>query len=235
MTTTTGAAPMTANITKGTAMLHTTLTILRKHNACERGYKTLKASLPQDHAADAPITLAHILKSNGIGDALWALRTTVEPTGRNVAQEIAIRAAERALPIFEKHRPDDNRVRECIAATRAFLCGEISHDDLLQKRRAAHAAADAAHAANAYAAASAAYAAYAYAAAYAAYAADAAHAANAYAASYAAYAAAAYAAYAYAASYAAYAADAHADYYAASKAEREAQARDLLELLGVSA
>ena len=126
-------------------MLHTTLEILRRNHACASGYKNLIASLPADHAHDAPITLAHIIESNGIEDALWALRATVEPTGRNVAQEIAIRAAERAQAVFEKHRPDDSRVRECIAATRAYMRGEISRQDLLMKRAyAAAAAADAA-------------------------------------------------------------------------------------------
>ena len=137
-------------------MLHTTLEILRRNHACASGYKNLIASLPADHAHDAPITLAHIIESNGIEDALWALRATVEPTGRNVAQEIAIRAAERAQAVFEKHRPDDSRVRECIAATRAYMRGEISRHDLLMKRAYADAAAaDAAYAA-AYAAANAA-------------------------------------------------------------------------------
>lgn len=168
---------MTATIPKDNTMLHTTLILLRKHHACARGYKMLEASLPEYHAADVPITLAHILKSNGIEDTLWALRATIEPTGRNVLQEIAVRAAERALPIFEKRRPDDNRVRECIAATRAFLRGEISHDNLITKRNAADAAAYAAAAA----------------------AADAADAAD-----------------------------------AARRIERDAQARDLRELLGVS-
>ena len=85
-------------------MLHTTLAILRQFHACNSGYRTLRNSLPADIADDHPITLLHILESNGINDAIWALRATVEPTGKDMARELACRAAERVLPIFEARR-----------------------------------------------------------------------------------------------------------------------------------
>lgn len=67
-------------------MLHTTLEVLRRNHVCLSGYKALIAILPKDYAVDAPITLLHILESNGIKDAIWALRATIEPTGKPSAK-----------------------------------------------------------------------------------------------------------------------------------------------------
>ena len=136
--------------------------MLRQFNACGQGtpygsYNKLRASLPANLTGDAPIPLLHVLESNGIKDAIWALRATVEPTGKDMAREIACRAAERALPIFEECHPNDKRPRECIEAARAYGRGEITLDALREKRAAAAKA----------------YAAYAAAAAYVAAAADA--------------------------------------------------------------
>ena len=154
--------------------------------------------------------------------------------------ELGLRCAEYVESIYSRKYPDDLRVSECNIATRKFLKGEITREELNVKRYADAAADAAAYAAAAYAAAAAdaayadaAYAAAAYAdaaaaaaayadaaaadAAYAAAAdaADAAYAAAADAADAAAAdaadAAAAYADAAYAdAAYAAYAADAYA-------------------------
>ena len=147
-------------------MLHTTLTLLRRFNACgqttpDGSYNKLRASLPADLTDDAPITLLHVLESNGIEDAIWALRATVEPTSKDMARELACRAAERVLPIFEKRHPEDKRPRECIEAARAYGRGEITLDELREKRAATYAAAYAAAAADDAYAADAAAAAYA--------------------------------------------------------------------------
>ena len=39
--------------------------------------------------------------------------------------------AERALPIFEKEHPDDDRLRKVIQASRDFAMGKISRDELI--------------------------------------------------------------------------------------------------------
>ena len=106
------------------------------------------------------------------------------PTRKNVI-ELACDCAETALPIWKKKYLNDKRPQQCIEATRDYLKGKTSLEEL--KKYRSDAAAYAAYAAYAADAA-------AYAAADAAYAADAADAAYA-----AAYAAAAYAADAYAA------------------------------------
>ena len=82
---------------------------------------------------------------------------------KEINQKIAIDLAEIVLPIYEKRYPTNTAVRECIEAAKQFIAGHISIDVLLEKRRAAYAAAAAASYAAAYAAAAAA----AYAAAYA--------------------------------------------------------------------
>lgn len=187
-------------------MLHTTLTLLRRNNACAPGYKTLISSLPKGHGDDAPIALLHILESNGIKDAIWALRATVEKTGKDMAAELAIRAAERAQITFDKQYPADSRVRECNEATRAYARGDITRDELLQKRDTAATAGDGAATANA--------------------------AASAYAAVYAAGAASGATAVFAAADLAADACCICCPKTAAIKAEREAQAADYRELLG---
>jgi len=117
---------------------------------------------------------------------LWGLRKLGKLTKRQ-SVKIAITFAVRALPLFEKRYPGDERPRKAIAAARKWLANPSA-----KNAAAAYAAAYAADAAAAYAGA-AAYAAYAAAAA-----ADA-DAAAAYADAAAAYAGAA----AYAAAYAA--------------------------------
>jgi hypothetical protein len=106
-----------------------------------------------------------------INDKFFFLFNYCNLTLRN-KQDMALMCAKIVLPVYEKEFPNDSRVMECIHATELFLNGEITLEQLREKREAANA--------NAYAYAYAAYAAYAaaYAAANAALAA--ANAANAY-------------------------------------------------------
>jgi hypothetical protein len=54
----------------------TTKRALLNYNACDEGYKLLCEVYPDRGDAD-PITLAEILRSNGIEDAVWALRAAM--------------------------------------------------------------------------------------------------------------------------------------------------------------
>lgn len=58
---------------------------------------------------------------------------------------LSVGFAESVLPIYEKQYPGDSRISECLQATRGFIAGIISREDL-------NAAADAAARAGAYAA-----------------------------------------------------------------------------------
>ena len=115
-----------------------------------------------------------------IKDKFYFVRNYTDMTTKQ-KQLLALMCAKVSLDIYENKYPDDKRVRECIEATEQFLDGNITAEQLREKRNAAADAADAAYAA--------AYAADADAAADAAYAAAYAADADAADAAYAAYAA----------------------------------------------
>lgn len=54
--------------------IYTTLNDIRKQGPCTFGWAKLLKSLGKLHADDDPISLEHILNSNGIADAVWSLR-----------------------------------------------------------------------------------------------------------------------------------------------------------------
>ena len=187
-------------------MLTTTFHLLRKHNACKDRYTVLREALTRGD--DEPITLIEILDSNGLADALWALRAVPDEQAAERDKLARLFACWCVRQIW--HLLTDERSRTAIEVAERYAFGEATRDALNA------AAADAA----AYAAAD------AYYAAYAAYAAD--YATYAYAATDAAAYYAAYAAY-----YAAYAA--YAAYYADADAAadaRDAQADKFREMFG---
>ena len=121
--------------------IFTTLNEIREYSPCSAGWAKLLKSLDKTHADDEPLALEHILDSNGLADALWALRVV---KGHDKALRLfACGCARLALPIFEKQYPDDDRPRKAIEAAEAYALGRIGKDGL------AKAAADAADAANA--------------------------------------------------------------------------------------
>lgn len=128
-------------------MLYTTLELLRKQNACSGGMSILIASLPKNHSDDKLISISHILKSNGLDHAIWALRaTTVD--ARKIAARIAIDFAYTSLANFEKVFPEDKRPRTALQVASDFLDGKATLADVeAAARSAAVAAARAASAA----------------------------------------------------------------------------------------
>jgi hypothetical protein len=55
--------------------MNTTLNAIAAHEPCEDGWAELLAALGKTCADDAPLSLCAILDSNGLDDAIWALRT----------------------------------------------------------------------------------------------------------------------------------------------------------------
>ncbi len=99
------------------------------------------------------VTLTAILNSEiPLKDKFWFVCKKLLTKEQN--QKLAIDVAEMVLPIYEEKYPGDSRVRDCIEATKQFIAGHISIEELRKKRYAAYAAAaaDAAYAAAAYAA-----------------------------------------------------------------------------------
>ena len=104
--------------------MKTTLKKIKNAEACIERYKVLLASLNKIKADDEPLPIRHILQSNGLDDALWALQT-VEGHDREI-RLFACDCAEMALPIYEKKYPDDLRPRKAIQAGRDFANGLIT-------------------------------------------------------------------------------------------------------------
>lgn len=75
-------------------MLTTTLTRIRQHSPCAGGWRKLVRHLGPDWGEDKPIALTTILDSNGLGDAIWALRAC--DNGPAVAAKFAAWCATRA-------------------------------------------------------------------------------------------------------------------------------------------
>jgi hypothetical protein len=63
--------------------MKTTLNAIRKHGPCEDGWKKLLTHLGKTKADDEPLSIATILDSNGLDDALWCLRA-VEGCDREI-------------------------------------------------------------------------------------------------------------------------------------------------------
>jgi hypothetical protein len=105
-------------------MLHTTLAKCHEYNACTEGYKKLAKHLGgvTKYGKDTPIPLSVIIESNGLQDALWTLRCTVEPleVTEDILIEFACRCAEHVLIHYEKLYPDQ-RPRQAIEAARVCI------------------------------------------------------------------------------------------------------------------
>ena len=123
-------------------ILTTTLNRLRRARVCTDSYQKLLKHLGGDSFDhDAPINILTILESNGVDDALLALRASSQDCSV-LARFIAADLAKSVLPIFEKANPDDDRPRKAIEAARAFASGELSSDELAAAEAAAWDAAE---------------------------------------------------------------------------------------------
>jgi hypothetical protein len=120
--------------------LTTTFSLLRKASACKPQYEFLRKALSrEEYGDDTPIDLLTILETNGLWDALWALRATAQNCDK-VARLMAADCAEQALPIWQKYW-DDKRPELAIKAARDFANGLISRQEMAAARAAAWAAA----------------------------------------------------------------------------------------------
>ena len=119
--------------------MKTTLNKIKNAGACTDRYKVLLASLNKTEADNDPLTIRDILKSNGLDDALWALRT-VEGKDREL-RLFACDCAEMVLPIFEKKYPDDKRPRYAIEVARRYAEGQATDEERAAAGDAAMAAA----------------------------------------------------------------------------------------------
>lgn len=117
--------------------MKTTLKKIREHSPCETGWKKLLKNLGKKKADDEPVSIAFILESNGIDDALWCLRA-VDGYQREM-RLFAVDCARSAV-----HFTNDERSIAAIDVSERYADGLASEDERAAAWDAAMAAARAA-------------------------------------------------------------------------------------------
>jgi len=117
----------------------TTLNKIKAHSPCKDGWNKLLNYLGKTQADNEPLSIATIIQSNGIKDAVWALRA-VEGKDKEI-RLFAADCAELVLHIFENRYPNDDRPRKAIQAARDYANGVIDKYELAAAWDAARAAA----------------------------------------------------------------------------------------------
>ena len=115
--------------------MNTTLNKILSYDPCKDGWEKLLTHLGKTEADDEPLSIRTILDSNGVEDAIWALRA-VDDHKREI-RLFAADCAESVLHIYENAHPDDDRPRKAIEAARRYANGEISKEELEDASRAA--------------------------------------------------------------------------------------------------
>ena len=103
--------------------MNTTLNQIEKHSPCSEGWIKLLAFLNKTEADDEHLSLLTILESNGLSDAIWALRS-VEDKDR----EIRLMACDFAESVV--HLANDGRCNNAIEVSRRYANGEATIEDL---------------------------------------------------------------------------------------------------------
>ena len=113
--------------------MKTTLNDIRAHNPCPDGWRKLLAYLGKTEADDEPLSLLTILDSNGLDDAMWALRA-VEGYDREI-RLYAVWCARRV-----EHLLTDQRSLNALEVAERFARGRATREELDAARAAARAA-----------------------------------------------------------------------------------------------
>jgi hypothetical protein len=114
--------------------MQTTLNAIRAHSPCEDGWRKLLAHLGKTQADDEPLSIATVIDSNGLDDALWCLRAV---SGHD--REIRLFAVWCARQV--QHLMIDQRSIAALYVAERFANGEASDSELAAARDAALAAA----------------------------------------------------------------------------------------------
>ena len=125
--------------------MKTTLNQIRKHGPCDSGWKKLLRNLGKTAADDEPLSIATILDSNGIDDALWCLRAVdgyqremrlyAVDCARSVQHLMTDKRSIAALDVAERHA-DGLATDTELAAARA-AAGDAAGDAARAAARAA--------------------------------------------------------------------------------------------------
>lgn len=149
---------MSADLTAAIAPVCVTLNAIREHGPCSDGWKKLLAHLGKTQSDDEPLPLLTILESNGLDDAIWALRALPDADmpkarlfavacARDVQHLMADPRSVVALDVAERYAKGEATDSELAAAWAAAGAAWAAAGDARFAARAAWAASDAAGAA----------------------------------------------------------------------------------------
>ena len=113
-------------------MFYTTLNKIREHSPCREGWEKLLTSLGKTKADDEPLSFKTILDSNGLDDAIWALRSIDAP-------EVRIFAVRCVRQI--QHLLTDERSLSALDVAEAYTVGQATEEELSAALEAAREAA----------------------------------------------------------------------------------------------
>ena len=131
-------------------MLTLTFAEAKKQRACIDAYKKFaKFKGGVLHwGKHKPFPLLEVLESNGLFNALCALRYCQPEAERDrIARLFACDCVESVLPNFERCYPNDKRPRQTIEVVRRFANGSATLEELESARSAARSAAESARSA----------------------------------------------------------------------------------------
>jgi hypothetical protein len=103
--------------------MNTTLNKIKSHRPCKDGWEKLLTYLGKTEADDDELSIATIIESNGIADAIWALRA-VDGYDKEI-RLFAADCAESVLHLYESKYPGDDRPRKAIQTARDYANGLI--------------------------------------------------------------------------------------------------------------
>jgi hypothetical protein len=110
--------------------MNTTLNKIKSCDPCKDGWEKLLASLNKTKADDEPLSMLHILKSNGLDDCIWAMRSLPE-----YDKEWRLFAVWCARQV--QHLMTDERSIKAIDVAERFAHGNATSEELAAARAAA--------------------------------------------------------------------------------------------------
>lgn len=116
-------------------MFYTTLKKIREQRPCQSGWEKLLKHLGKHKADDEPLSFKTILDSNGLDDAIWALRTLDAPEVRL----FAVRCVRQVQHLIKDEHP-----LKALDIAEKYAIGEATEEELSAAGDAAWAAAGAA-------------------------------------------------------------------------------------------
>ena len=102
-------------------MFYTTLNKIREHSPCCEGWRRLLTYLGKTKADDEPLSFKSILDSNGLDDAIWALRSINAPEVRL----FAVRCVRQI-----QHLISDERSLNALDVSEMYAVGNATSEEI---------------------------------------------------------------------------------------------------------